>query len=44
MDGAIYMDTSSDTNQSHSITDFWQQVQNLPEGNYKVVNGSIIPQ
>jgi hypothetical protein len=43
MDGAIYMDTSTDPNQSHYITDFWDQVKNLPEGKYRIVNGQIVP-
>jgi RHS repeat-associated protein len=43
MDGANYMDTSSDQKQTHSINDFWSQVQNLPTGNYTIVNGQIVP-
>jgi RHS repeat-associated protein len=42
MDGANYMDTSSDKNQTHWINDFWSQVQNLPAGNYTVVNWQIV--
>jgi hypothetical protein len=43
MEGAEYMNTSSDTNQTHWIEDFMNQVQNLPAGNYWVVNGQIVP-
>ena len=43
MDGAYNQDTSSDKGQGHSIFDFFEQVKNLPEGNYKVVNGKIVP-
>jgi hypothetical protein len=48
MDGAIYQDSYNEPNQggpvnSHYISSFWQQIQNLPEGNYRVVNGEIIP-
>ena len=43
MDGAYNQDTSSDKGQGHSIFDFFEQVKNLSEGNYKVVNGKIVP-
>ena len=49
MEGAIYQDSYNESNQgnsitSHSISSFWNQVNNLPTGNYKVVNGQIVPQ
>ena len=43
IDGAEQMDTSDDENQGHSIFDFMDQVKKLPTGNYKVVNGKIVP-
>lgn len=43
MEGAQYMDTSSDKDQSHGIGGFINQIQNLPSGKYKIVNGEIIP-
>jgi RHS repeat-associated protein len=43
MEGAEYMDTSSDPNQTHWIQDFWNQVSNLPYGEYRVVHGQIVP-
>lgn len=42
MKGAEYEDTSSDKNQTHSIADFMNQIQNLPEGKYKFENGKIV--
>jgi hypothetical protein len=42
MEGADYMDTSFDKNQTHWINDFWQQVSHLPAGHYSVVNGQIV--
>ncbi|GAA4836289.1 hypothetical protein GCM10023331_21860 [Algivirga pacifica] len=41
--GAAQADTSSDESQGHSIHDFFNQIQNLPEGEYQVVNGKIVP-
>jgi len=41
--GAIQMDTSKDKEQKHSIFSFMNQINNLPAGNYKVVNGQIVP-
>jgi RHS repeat-associated protein len=43
MPGAIQMDTKSDKNQGHSIFGFFDQIQNLPVGKYKVVDGKIVP-
>jgi hypothetical protein len=43
IEGAKQQDTSDDENQGHSITDFMNQVNKLPAGNYKVKNGEIIP-
>jgi len=43
MEGAKYMDTSSDENQTHWMNDFTNQIKNLPEGKYKVVDGKIVP-
>jgi hypothetical protein len=43
MEGTEYMNTSSDANQTHWIEDFMNQVKNLPAGNYRVVNGQIVP-
>jgi len=44
MEGAEYMDTSDDNEQGHGINTFMEQIKNLPAGNYKVVNGQIVPQ
>jgi hypothetical protein len=43
MEGTKYMDTSSDKNQTHWIQDFTNQIQNLPEGKYKIENGKLVP-
>lgn len=43
MEGAQYMDTSSDKKQSHGIKGFINQIQSLPSGKYKFVNGQIVP-
>jgi uncharacterized protein RhaS with RHS repeats len=43
MNGAEYIDTSSDQNQTHWIEDFRDQIQNLPEGKYRIENGRIVP-
>jgi hypothetical protein len=43
MPGAINMDTSMDKEQKHDIDTFGEQVSNLPSGNYKVVDGKIVP-
>jgi len=42
-EGAEQKDTKSDPNQTHWIEDFTQQVQTLPAGRYKIVNGNIVP-
>ena len=42
--GAQQQNTSNDENQTHWIGDFMKQVATLPAGNYKVVNGQIVPQ
>jgi hypothetical protein len=42
--GAEQEDTSKDQNQTHWISDFMQQIQTLPAGTYKVVDGKIVPQ
>jgi len=41
--GADKMNTSGDSGQGHSIFDFFDDIKNLPEGTYKVVNGKIVP-
>jgi len=41
--GAEKQDTKSDKDQSHPISTFFNQIANLPEGTYKVVNGQIVP-
>jgi RHS repeat-associated protein len=43
IEGAEQEDTSDDEGQGHSIFDFFNQVSKLPAGNYKVVNGKIVP-
>ncbi len=43
MPGAIYMDTSSDKKQEHSISSFVDQIKNLPAGQYNVIDGKIVP-
>lgn len=43
MPGAKKMNTSSDRQQGHSIFGFMDQIRNLPAGNYKVVDGKIVP-
>jgi hypothetical protein len=35
--------TDFDKNKGHSLADFWDQIKNLPEGKYKIVNGQIVP-
>lgn len=42
MSEAIQMDTRSDKSQGHSIFGFFNQIQNLPAGKYKVVDGKIV--
>jgi hypothetical protein len=42
IEGAEYMDTSSDKNQTHWIQDFMNQIQNLPEGKYRIENGKLV--
>ena len=43
MPGADQINTSGDSNQSHSISSFEEEISKLPTGNYKVVNGKIVP-
>lgn len=43
MPGAEYKNTSSDKDQGHSINSFYEQINNLATGKYKVENGKIIP-
>jgi RHS repeat-associated protein len=43
MEGADRQDTSGDATQGHGFLEFMNQVSKLPEGNYKVVDGKIIP-
>lgn len=38
----IFIDDNA--NKGHSIKDFYNQIINLPIGNYKIVNGVIVPQ
>ena len=42
MPGAIMMDTESDKKQGHSIMDFYDQISNLPEGRYQIVDGKFV--
>ena len=35
--------TDNDPNKGHSISDFQNQIQNLPAGRYRVENGQIVP-
>ena len=42
IEGANYMKTSNDEEQRHRIKYFWQYVNQLPEGRYRVVNGQIV--
>jgi hypothetical protein len=42
MEGAS-VQTDSNPNKGHSIFDFMDKIKNLPSGNYKVVNGEIVP-
>lgn len=44
MPGADKIQSNEDANQIHSIFSFMNQVSKLPAGNYKVVNGQIIPE
>ena len=41
--GAEQEDTSKDKNQTHYIYDFMQQIESLPAGKYKIVDGKIVP-
>jgi hypothetical protein len=43
MEGAENMDTSSDKGQGHAISSFMEQINNLPEGNYRFENGQLVP-
>ena len=43
MPGAVNMDTKNDSGQRHDILDFMNQVAKLPAGEYKVVDGKIVP-
>jgi len=40
--GENQMDTSQDKDQSHDISSFMNDIQNLPTGNYKIVDGKIV--
>ena len=40
--GATMMDTSKDEKQGHSIFDFWNQIMNLPTGEYKIEKGRVV--
>lgn len=42
MPGSINMDTESDKKQGHAIMDFYDQINNLPQGHYRFVNGKIV--
>jgi RHS repeat-associated protein len=35
--------TDFDKDNGHPLTDFWDQIRNLPEGKYRIVNGQIVP-
>jgi hypothetical protein len=35
--------TDFDESKGHSLSDFWEQVRNLPEGKYRFENGQIVP-
>lgn len=37
------MDTSKDRDQVHSIFSFMNQINTLPAGKYKIVNGKVVP-
>lgn len=41
--GADQIDTRDDSNQSHSLFSFENDISKLPSGNYKIVNGKIVP-
>lgn len=41
--GAIFFDTKTDPQQTHFLSDFNNQILNLPQGNYKVIDNQIIP-
>ena len=43
MEGATYMDTNEDEEQKHGISTFINQIQNLPQGTYKIENGRTVP-
>lgn len=40
--GAIQMETDDNKEKKHSIEDFYHYIMNLPEGNYKFINGKFI--
>lgn len=42
--GAEQKDTSKDTEQSHKLISFWQQITTLPAGHYVIVDGKIVSQ
>lgn len=42
MKGAEYQDMKTDNEQTHSIVDFLDQINKLPEGKYKFVDGRIV--
>jgi RHS repeat-associated protein len=45
MDGAVKMDTSKDKDQDHSLMSFTlNDILNLPQGSYKIVDGKIVKQ
>ena len=41
--GATMINTTEDQSQNHNITSFYEQIKKLPQGNYKVVDGVIVP-
>jgi hypothetical protein len=43
IEGAKQEDTSSDIKQGHSIFDFYDQILKLPAGEYRFINGKIVP-
>ena len=43
IEGAKYMNTGSDKNQTHWIEDFTDQIKNLPTGKYKIEKGKVVP-
>lgn len=43
MQGAYKIDTNSDPKQTHALSSFIRQIQSLPQGQYVVVDGKIVP-